>query len=356
MEDISAMVCEAVGVVKEYLDNTTMNPLRNYLKKRRKCAKSDINAMYRKEQLTGKDIIKTKHAFSKYELFKNGWVIHFTNKPFEIIRNGFIGIPNEDIDYIYRSYGIDLPRRHDDSYAFAYDVEDNFNIEYGDYAIMFRTSGLKVFNRCGDNDWQVVFNPPNANMKECFILRLEKTSGYDGFDDIGEPSYVGQEINGVDVINPYTKKSLYNAKSLESAIDWIKTNYRQYKSANAFNHVHKMKDEFERRKSMANDIVEFIKTLVNGKCIVTNIGHLGQIEVTVKDTEEYVLENVKRRFGFTKCNKEKSEEYDKHYKNGVLEIAYTPESSKFYRWEELFNEHPKGLCSLYISINGDYGT
>lgn len=259
----------AKNILNEYLDKNVMMPLRKYINRYSKRYKNlDIEDQWYKYQM-GKRKFNSKHAFSKQKLFKNDWVIHFTNSPLSIIKNGFLGIDKDDKDGLWRTYGRMRPRGYDDGYAFAYDVNDiitNKAITYGNYALMFRTSGLKVFNRAGDEEWQVIFNNNQANLKECFVLALDKKN--DGYtNDIGEYEY-NYKLNSVSVINPYTRKTIYKADSLEKAIEWVKTNGRQYKSANSFNSIKKLKSQETERRKMALQAVEYIKNNVKGQVLV----------------------------------------------------------------------------------------
>ena len=256
--------CETL--LREYLDNNLMAPLRNYLKRgRKKYTWYDLQKMYRDEQLKDKDIITTRMAFQDYDVFKNGWVLHFTNNPFQIIANGFKGIDKEFMYRIWRTYGTSMPRVPE-GYAFAFDANDvlpNNAIDYGEYALMFRTSGLKVTNLGDSKQKQVVFNSKLANMKNCFLLRFD-TSKEANFDDTGE-SHSITHIDGVSVINPYTKKAVYKAKNIEQAVQWVETNDRQYSSTSTFNNVGNLRNRDNMGLEVIKKVVEYFEQNFKGR-------------------------------------------------------------------------------------------
>ena len=93
-------------------------------------------------------------------IIKNEWCIHFGSDSENIAREGFTG-GTEDIDHLaYTNAG---QQKHYAGYDFAFLINDrsvDYN-EYGDEAVIFRTSGVEIFHN-GDNQNQVIFWGPNV--------------------------------------------------------------------------------------------------------------------------------------------------------------------------------------------------
>lgn len=94
-------------------------------------------------------------------IIKNEWCIHFGNNATEIAKEGFTG-GTEDISHLaYTNAGQEKPTA---GYNFAFVINDrkvDYN-EYGDEAVIFRTSGVEIYHY-GDNEDQVIFWGPNAH-------------------------------------------------------------------------------------------------------------------------------------------------------------------------------------------------
>ena len=91
---------------------------------------------------------------------KNEWCIHFGSDSENIAREGFTG-GTEDIDHLaYTNAG---QQKHHAGYDFAFLINDR-NVDYNEYgneAVIFRTSGVEIFHY-GDNQNQVIFWGPNV--------------------------------------------------------------------------------------------------------------------------------------------------------------------------------------------------
>jgi hypothetical protein len=256
-------------VLKEYLDKNIMYPLKKTLDDApQRYKNTDIEKLYYLEQVLGLDIIDIRHAFDKHEVFKNGWVIHFTNSPFSIIKDGFLGIEKESQMRIWRTYRRIMPRSHNEGYAFAYDVNDipSEACAYGNYALMFRTSGLKVHNRGDEGEWQVIFNSKLANLKNCFLLKIDKAQHSYSHDNGDIDSY--SKLNGASVINPSTGKVIYKSNSIDKVISWVITNGAQYKNANTFNNVSNIKSHDKWAEKMISDMLDYAKAELGDRCVI----------------------------------------------------------------------------------------
>lgn len=91
---------------------------------------------------------------------KNEWCIHFGSDSENIAREGFTGGTPEIEHLAYTNAGA---QKSSAGYDFAFLINDrsvDYN-EYGDEAVIFRTSGVEIYHY-GDNQNQVVFWGPNV--------------------------------------------------------------------------------------------------------------------------------------------------------------------------------------------------
>jgi len=334
------------NVINEYLDKNAIMPLKKYLDDTPKRYKTtDFNKLWYKYKTSEADIT-SRHAFSKHEIFKNNWVIHFTTNPLSIIQNGFKGINTSYKDLLWRTYGRGYPTDYGDGYAFAYDINDipKNAFEYGKYGIMFRTSGLKVYNRGDLGEWQVIFNPSQANLKECFLIKIDidYESYYDGNGDVETT----KTLRNVNVINPYTKRVIYKTNSLDKAVNWVKTNYRQYSSINASKYANKFREDYTNNLLNMKSMVEYIKSNVNGDIL----------EMPTDDRDRFCIKEILydghfkfitfiNKFGF------KWDENERAYTNGNIIVYKEPfiDSYNLQCWREHFKE-PNGDNDNTITI------
>jgi hypothetical protein len=93
-------------------------------------------------------------------IVKNEWCIHFGSDSDSIAKEGFTG-GTPDIEHLaYTNAGA---QKTSAGYNFAFLINDrnvDYN-EYGDEAVIFRTSGVEIYHY-GDNQNQVVFWGPNV--------------------------------------------------------------------------------------------------------------------------------------------------------------------------------------------------
>ena len=93
-------------------------------------------------------------------IVKNEWCIHFGSDSESIAKEGFTGGTPEIEHLAYTNAGV---QKSSAGYDFAFLINDrsvDYN-EYGDEAVIFRTSGIEVYHY-GDNQNQVVFWGPNV--------------------------------------------------------------------------------------------------------------------------------------------------------------------------------------------------
>lgn len=284
------------------------------------------NRYYKGKPRNGREArsMTTRNGMKYLGVFKNGWVLHYTNNPIAVITQGFMGLVG-DKDDIWRTYGRHSLREIGKGYCFAFDANDenNFSYGYGTYALMFRASGIKAYN-CVDEEPQVIFKAENANLKECFILTFSADAEL-GYDGEGEPetSYRNMTIN---VINPYTKKTVFSTPDMKRAIEWVKTNYRQYKDLNSFNSVRKYKSVDDTLEQTAKEVLNYVKNELG-------LNVIGVFNDNFKTTKQYLIVlpvdeyvpkgRIRKALGF------KSKDYTYGVRNNIR-LSFQDETPKHF--------------------------
>lgn len=152
--------------------------------------------------------------FFDAKMYKNDWLIHFTdNNPYDIIKNGFesgqTDMSKIGLTHQHNSYG------NDKGYSFAYDAYE-FNkyasnrngFKYGENIILFQAPGIKVWH-FGDEENQVIFWDEDAKN---LMPIVEGDEGYK-------------------VVSDKTGAIIYANEDLEKVVDWVIYNFEQYRSA-----------------------------------------------------------------------------------------------------------------------------
>lgn len=109
--------------------------------------------------------INTRFAFSllsKNKLPPNTTLVHFTDNPQEIVRNGFrIGIP--DMHLLGETVRLPAWMKNQPGYNFAYPMNGKYGLQNGGwkkkYAVIFCHTGVHVMHY-GDDEEQVIFWGP----------------------------------------------------------------------------------------------------------------------------------------------------------------------------------------------------
>lgn len=152
--------------------------------------------------------------FSGAKLIKNEWLIHFTNNPWDIARNGFtrgvseiekLGLTTHlgEFDKKYGGY----------NFAFRADVFNRYatgrhGYKYGEEAVMFIGSGIEVYHH-GDEEPQVIFWGKKARN----IVPITKEYGED---------YTIHNFKSGGII--------YKSQDLDEVVSWVTRNYGQYQN------------------------------------------------------------------------------------------------------------------------------
>lgn len=135
---------------------------------------------------------------------KNEWCIHFTNDANNIARYGF----KYGTEEIERLAYTKRQAKGNKGYDFAFLVDDRLNTNYGNEAVLFRTSGVKV-THYGDQESQVVF-----------------WGGYaKDFIPIYKNSYNGEW----EICSAMDGRTLYSSEDIDDLITWAMRNHFQYR-------------------------------------------------------------------------------------------------------------------------------
>ena len=179
------------------------------------------NYLYDKIKNHTLSISKVKYPswyfFESPELVKNQWLIHFTGNAKEIAKDGFKWGVNDPKKLGLTTF-IGSKDKEDGGYNFAFLLSDFLDYytynsrygpqpKYGNQAVVFKCSGLKVWHE-GDQENQVVFYGKEA--KDIVPIILGKKHFWSVWARDG-------------------KKVVYESDNIKKVSDWIANNYTQYK-------------------------------------------------------------------------------------------------------------------------------
>lgn len=154
------------------------------------------------------------------QIIKNEWLIHFTEKgnAYDIAKDGFtIGV--DEIDKLGLTTHLSQIDKEYGGFNFAYTIDDfkgyaksgglgsRYEYKYGNEAVLFQASGVRTWHY-GDEEHQTIFYGSTAKN----IIPI--TSGHDS-------SWAIYHING---------NILFENDDLERVVDWVLTNYHQYRN------------------------------------------------------------------------------------------------------------------------------
>lgn len=151
--------------------------------------------------------------FDYMDIVKNQWLIHFSDNAFHIHDDGkFDNLVTDFTKLGLTTHYVDKYDRDDYGYGFAYllsDFERHYRNrgrnKYGDEAVLFRASGIRVWHY-GDQEPQVIFYGPTAHD----IVYIQE-------------NYGDYSVKGVG------KRDLLYTGDISDVVSWIVNNYDQYK-------------------------------------------------------------------------------------------------------------------------------
>ncbi len=151
-------------------------------------------------------------------LVKNQWLIHFTNEPWGIAKNGFArGVSELDKLHLTTRLGEFDKKYGGYNFAFRADIYNRYakgrqGYKYGNEAVMFIGSGIEITHH-GDEEPQVIFWGKKA--KNIVPITLE----------YGE-DYTVHNIKKGGVV--------YKNQDLDDVVSWVMRNYDRYKNVIQF--------------------------------------------------------------------------------------------------------------------------
>lgn len=159
------------------------------------------------------------------KILSNRWMVHFTSDASGIARDGFTrGVA--DLTALGLTTHFSEREKLGGGYGFAYEVGDEHYAKrgsrrgeqrYGDEAVLFRASGVKVWHH-GDEEPQVIFWGGTAT--DIVVLErgeYRRKSGKSDWDT-SEGWYVGP-----------SEHPFFAADDISDVIAWVIANFRQYK-------------------------------------------------------------------------------------------------------------------------------
>jgi hypothetical protein len=155
--------------------------------------------------------------FDNPKLIKNTWLVHFTsyNKAKYIKQEGFtkgvsdmtkLGLTTHLSDFEKAYGGYNFAYTISDAKKYAYASHGRGLMKYGDTAVMFMGSGIRIYHG-SDEEYQAIFY---GNTAKNFVI----ISNYDGEW----------------MINSKDGRVVYKNEDIEKVFDWVEKNYMQYKN------------------------------------------------------------------------------------------------------------------------------
>jgi hypothetical protein len=157
-------------------------------------------------------------AIASYEnTIRNEWLVHFTDNADSIVNNGFVYgvVKPEHLAYTENAEYDAYDRSSGGGWFFAYEASDvDYGIDgqftkYGSEAIMFISSGVKIYHR-GDNEPQVIFNGEYAKS----IV----------------PIWRSKDIYGSWYVSNKNGNKMYSGLDLLDVVRWVEKNFKLYKN------------------------------------------------------------------------------------------------------------------------------
>lgn len=146
---------------------------------------------------------------------RDTWLIHFSDNAYNIAVNGFTKGTSDISELGITRGGDGYP-----GYNFAFLANRIHDSEkYGEDAVMFQSSGVKVFH-LGDDENQVIFYGPHV--KELIYIKRYR----DGELDTDHRS--GRDYEYAIMSNTHLDRPIRRFRTIEDVVSFVKLNYRQY--------------------------------------------------------------------------------------------------------------------------------
>ena len=140
---------------------------------------------------------------------KAGWLVHFTNNAYNIVKEGFLYGHEEFTGLGLTTWKSEEYRKKYSGYNFAFDIDSKYakfasgSGIYGKEAVVFWGSGIKAYH-WGDEEDQILFYGPSV--KKDMIFQIYQSNG----------QWVTEDYNG----------RIMKGGSFEEVVDWVTHNYR----------------------------------------------------------------------------------------------------------------------------------
>jgi hypothetical protein len=199
------------------------------------------------DYLYGGDVdaeFQNSNMYMDYVEDSNEWLFHFTNKAYDIMKDGFLGLT--DKDSIHRTYGYGYRRALGKGYGFAYTLDNlpSKNIFRSEYLIIFKAPSVKIKHRV-DGDIQNVFDVKDVDRKNVYIFKLnnKKDEAYYGGD--GEVYTDDPTVESMVCCYPNNFKGLQVNTPAEALQAIEKGNYQSTEKEINYDEVNRLVSYFE---------------------------------------------------------------------------------------------------------------
>jgi hypothetical protein len=193
---------------------------------------------------------QNSNLYMTYEGEHNGWLFHFTNNPYEIMQNGFMGLTNNNRIHRTFGYAIGFQRKAGKGLGFAYTLENipSQNIYRTDYMVIFKSPSISVFHRL-DKDVQEIFDVSQVDKNQVYIFKLNNKAG-ESYDDGSGDRYAGPPtIESMVCCFPQTLKGLTVNTPAEAVQEIEKGTFKSTEKPSNYDEVDRIVKYFENIKS-----------------------------------------------------------------------------------------------------------
>lgn len=232
------------------------------------------------------------NMFMKYMKDDNGWLFHFTNQPYSIVQNGFMGVTN--MNSLHRTYGRSVERETGKGYGFAYSLNNlpQTNHYKANYLVLFKAPSITVKHNT-DKEIQNIFDVTTVDYNSIFVFKLNNKQGEINYSDDGDSYADSPTIESMVCCYPESFRGL----TANTPVEAIKTIEKGKFKPN----------DNSAQKEEINRVVSFFKKLGNHAEIWENFHGVG-IEYKLTDSpddfenkeylvpHEYLLGSLVRKF------------------------------------------------------------
>lgn len=261
---------------------------------------------------------QNSNLYMTYKGEHNGWLFHFTNNPYEIMKNGFMGLTNNNTIHRTFGYPIGFQRKVGKGLGFAYTLENipSQNIYRTDYMVIFKSPSISFFHRL-DKDVQEVFDVSQVDKNQVYIFKLNNKNGESHYDGSGDRYAEPPTIESMVCCFPQTLKGLTVNTPTEAIQEIEKGTFKSTEKPSNYDETDRIVKYFENiknvriRKSMNKIIIDynigegnyFTEAFQPFKPIVSRKYFIGPVVETMKKNGyELKTKNFKTEYYAIICN------------------------------------------------------